>query len=200
MSLATVLPPKPRMTLDDHRKLMAAVGSSRDVMDAFQNAAARTGFGTSNLIEGTAYPFNRLTFNYILLTSLFRGHWIIRKIVTAIADDMMKSGWAIISQASPKQLKEFDVAIDDTGTISKLLEALYWARLYGGSAAIVALKDNDNFEEPLDIDDVELDSYRGLIVLDRWSGIYPNLRVCSDINDPLSYGLPETYQVTTDTA
>jgi hypothetical protein len=39
-------------------------------LDAFNNALARIGFGTNNLLESTAYPLTRLSYNWYLLISL----------------------------------------------------------------------------------------------------------------------------------
>ena len=38
-------------------------------MDAFSNPAARLGWGTMDLMQGTTYPLTRMTQNYQLLTS-----------------------------------------------------------------------------------------------------------------------------------
>ena len=39
-------------------------------------------------------------------------------------------------------------------------------------------------DEPLDIDTIELGSYKGLIPFDRWVGIYPDTNICTDITRP----------------
>lgn len=203
--LQLAAPPKPRMSLDEHRNLALQakdrLAQTKQVMDAFQNAAARTGIGTSNLIEGSSYPFNRITLNYILLTSLYRGNWIIRKIVDAIADDCFKNWLTITSELEPKKIDRFKrEGIDATGTQAKLTQAMKWGRLYGGAGAVIIIKGDDNFKRPLDVEDVELDSYKGLLVFDRWSGISPGLGVSSDVNDPLNFGLPEFYEISTENA
>ncbi len=59
-------------------------------MDTFSNPMARLGYDTPNLLEGTEYPLVRLTQNYTLLNSLYRSHWIARKIIDCIPEDMMK--------------------------------------------------------------------------------------------------------------
>ena len=50
-------------------------------MDAFANALARLGTGTPNLLESTEYPNTRLTQDFNLMNSLYRSHWIVRKII-----------------------------------------------------------------------------------------------------------------------
>jgi hypothetical protein len=40
------------------------------------------------MLEGTSYVMTRLTRNYGLLNTLYREHWIVRKIVDIIPEDM----------------------------------------------------------------------------------------------------------------
>lgn len=51
--------------------------------DVFSNALARLGAGTPNLMEGTDYLISRLTRDYGLLIALYRGHWIIKRIIVS---------------------------------------------------------------------------------------------------------------------
>lgn len=169
-------------------------------MDAFTNALARTGFGTSNLLEGSQYPLTRLTRNYILMQSLYRSNWIARKVVDCIAEDMLKNWIQVVSELKPEQIDKFDRAIDVTGTQEKLLCAIKWARLFGGAGAVIIIEGHDDLSLPLNLDDVPLHSYKGLLVFDRWSGITPSAEVCNDINRPEEFGLPASYRVTTETA
>jgi phage-related protein (TIGR01555 family) len=198
--------PKPRMTLDEFRTARAthttdAARELREVMDAFQNASARLGFGTSNLMEGSAYPFNRITLNYVLLTSLYRGSWIIRKIVDALVDDMTKNWLTPTSELTPAKLTRFrKEGIQGTGTIPAFKRGMKMGRLYGGAGAVIVVKGRDDFEKPLKVEDVELDSYRGLLVFDRWSGIAPGTEISDDLDEPLNFGLPKYYQITTEGA
>ncbi|WP_317097223.1 anti-CBASS protein Acb1 family protein, partial [Clostridium neonatale] len=85
------------------------IADSRTVsMDAFQNVLARLGAGTPNLLEGTDYPMTRLTQNFQLMNSLYRSHWIVRKIIDAIPEDMVKNWINITTQLEPDQIKRFD--------------------------------------------------------------------------------------------
>ena len=59
------------------RKSRADKQASTATMDAFSNPAARTGFGTMDLLQATEYPMTRMTQNYQLLTSLYRENWIV---------------------------------------------------------------------------------------------------------------------------
>jgi hypothetical protein len=58
--------------------------------DAFANPLARLGYGQENILEATQYPLTRLTKNYQLMNALYRSHWIIRKVINTIPEDMCK--------------------------------------------------------------------------------------------------------------
>jgi len=204
--------PKPKVSLDtfreawrltnETRKQMKTVDAeTRNTIDAFQNSLARIGFGTSNLLEGTQYPLTRLSRNYILMQSLYRNNWIARKIVDGYAEDMIKNWLTLQTDLPPEKITEFDMQVRLTGVRAKLLEAIKWGRLYGGAGAVMIIKGQSDFKqmaEPLDLEAVQLDSFRGLLVFDRWSGITPSATINTDIDKPLEFGLPETYRVNTE--
>lgn len=169
------------------------------VTDAFTNQPARTGFGTSNLLEATEYPLTRLSRNYILMQSLYRSNWIARKVVDCVAEDMMKHWVRFDSDLDPKKIKKFDRAIRTTATRTKLTDAIKWARLFGGAGAVMMIAgDEGRLDKPLDPDDVGPGEYRGLLVFDRWSGISPGATMIYDLDNPVEFDLPETYLVTTE--
>ena len=154
---------KPKVPLAMFRKMQDEVAAEqRDVLsalknvaiDSFSNPAARLGFGTSNMLEATQYPLTRLSRNYILMVSLYRSNWIVRKVVDAKAEDMVKNGWSYDTETTPEMLSDLEKVCDDTQISAKLAEALKWARLYGGSAALMVLKGQRDLESPLDIEDV----------------------------------------------
>ena len=181
------------LTLD--KELISAITN-----DAFTNALARTGFGTPSLLEGTEYPLTRLTRNYVLMQSLYRSHWIVRQIISAVPEDMLKSWVELSCQSTPEQLDQFDKCVQKTHTPAKLLAALKWGRLFGGAGAVIVIKGHEKIlDQPLVIEDVPLDSYRGLLVFDRWSGISPNSQLNTDIDNPVDFGLPVSYLCTTET-
>jgi phage-related protein (TIGR01555 family) len=170
-------------------------------MDSFSNPSARIGLGTNNLLEGTQYPLTRLTRNYLLMQSLYRDNWIVQKVIKSVADDLLKNWIKVVTDLPPKQIQRFNNAIDDTLSVDKLREAMYWGRLYGGAAAVIIIKGHGKkLDKPLNFDDVEPGSYMGLIPLDRWAGITPSAKINTDINDPINFGLPESYRITTESA
>ncbi len=168
--------------------------------DAFRNQPARLGFGTPNLLEATEYPLIRLTQNWQLLNSLYRQHWIIRRIVDVVPGDMLRNWIKITSQMPPDAIKRFDRLVRTTQIKKRLLEGLRWGRLYGGAAGIMLIEGHgDILHEPLALDAVMPGTFKGMLILDRWSGIQPlSTELVTDLNDP-DFGLPARYMISTDT-
>ncbi len=164
--------------------------------DSFQNVLARLGVGMPNLLEATSYPLTRLTQDYTTLNSLYRNHWIVRKIVDVIPEDMCKNWIKLKTQVAPEQLSKLEKVLRRTQTKARILEGLKWGRLYGGAAGIILIDGESNYmEEPLDCRFIMPGSYKGLLILDRWSGISPDMELVSDITSP-DFGLPKYYQMT----
>lgn len=173
--------------------------ATRSVIDAFVNQLARIGYGTPSLAEGADYVNTRLTRNFQLLTTLYRSNWIARKIIDCPAEDMVKNGWQLACQVSPKAIDAFQKAERKTRTKAQILQALKWGRLYGGAAAVIKLKgQQDNLAEPLNLDSIMPGDYKGLLVLDRWSGVSPTADIVTDLDDP-DFGLPMAYSIVLDT-
>lgn len=167
-------------------------------MDAFQNILARLGAGTPNLLEGTDYPMTRLTQNFQLMNSLYRSHWIVRKVIDTVPEDMVKNWINITTQLEPEQIKRFDKLQRTTRVQRDILQGLKWGRLYGGAAAVIIIDGHEDIlDQPLDYDMIMPGSFKGLIIGDRWSGITPGERLIEDVSSP-DFGLPEYYEWNTD--
>lgn len=184
----------------DIRKKLAIPKPSRRnaAVDVYSNPAANIGFGTTDATNaGMEIPY-RISLDYLQLLYMYRGSWIVRAVVDTIPEDMLKEFPTLETEQKPEDIADFDKMVADTMTLQKLIESLKWGRLFGGALAIMIIKGQNNLAEPLDLDDVELDSYRGLIVVDRWSGVSPSAELISNIDNPAEYGLPKSYQVTTE--
>ena len=182
-----------------HRVNDAVIETAKKISmkDSFQNTLARLGFAMPNVTEGAKYPLTRLTRNYNLMTALYRNSWIIRRVIDTVAKDMIKNWVEFTSGITPEETDLMNRAIRKYGIKAKLIEALIWARLYGGSAALIILEGEDDLSQPLELDKIMPGQFKGLIVLDRWSGIYPQLENIKDIDDP-DFGLPEYYVISSD--
>ena len=166
--------------------------------DAFQNPLTRSGAFMPNVLESTMYPLTRLSRNWQLLNSLYRSHWVIRRIIDVIPSDMLKNGYKILSQMPPDQLKKVTQLERQTKLTLKIKEGLRWGRLYGGAAGVILIDGHDDIlDEPLDYDMVMPGSFKGLLIVDRWSGISVDEELVTDISDP-EFGLPKYYTITTE--
>lgn len=163
-------------------------------MDAFQNQMARLGFGQPNLNEGADYPLTRMSQNYNLFTSLYRSSWIVRKIVDVFPSDMVKNWIKFNSSLDPEKISKINSVIRKTKTKEKIKEGLRWARLYGGAVGLILIDGDEDLSEPLDYDTIMLDDYKGLLIFDRWNGIYPDIELEDDISDE-EYGYPKYYSI-----
>lgn len=164
--------------------------------DAFANALARIGAGMPSLMEGTTYQMQRLTRNYNLLNSLYREHWIMRRIVDIIPGDMLKNWITITTEVDPKALKRIDLVLRRTQLIQKIKTGMQWGRLYGGAVGVMLIKGQGyDLAEPVDLDRIMPGDFCGITVLDRWNGVSPSGELIGDISDP-EYGLPKYYLVT----
>ncbi|MGG3884342.1 DUF1073 domain-containing protein [Brevibacillus panacihumi] len=164
--------------------------------DAFSNVLARLGAGTPNLMEGTNYNLTRLTQNYQLMNTLYREHWIIRKIIDTIPEDMTRNWITITTQLPPDEIRKLDKLWRVRRVRQKILTGLKWGRLYGGAVGLIMIEGHDDIlDQPLDFDTIMPGSFKGLMILDRWSGVYPSPELVRNIDDT-EFGLPDSYQVT----
>jgi len=164
--------------------------------DAFMNAMARLGYGQPNMLEFTEYPLTRLTRDYNLMNSLYRSHWVIRRLIDAVPEDMTKNWFQVQSQMPPDDARQLERLERVVNLRMKLIEGLRWGRLYGGAAGVIMIAGHEDIlDEPLDLDMVMPDSFKGILILDRWSGVYPMLDLVEDIGDP-EFGLPKYYSIT----
>jgi phage-related protein (TIGR01555 family) len=94
-----------------------------------------------------------------------------------------------------EEMNRLDRVIQRTKIRRRIIDAMKWARLYGGSAAVIMLAGQDeDMAEPLRIKDILPGSFRGLFVVDRWSGIYPSTELVSN-KSSADFGLPRYYEV-----
>jgi phage-related protein (TIGR01555 family) len=137
---------------------------------------------------------DRLTQNYQLMNNLYRNHWIVRKVIDSIPEDMMKNWIDIQSSLTPKQMKQLDELERKTKIKEKIKEALKWGRLYGGAAAVMVIQGHENIlDEPLDYNTIMPGAFKGLIVCDRWMGIQASTEIIEDVSSP-DFGMPLYYE------
>ena len=165
----------------------------RRTADSYSNPMARIGFGQFNLTQMSDYPLTRLTQNFALLNSLYRTEWIARRIIDTLPQDMTKNWYELKSQLPPDQLDLFATMERKTRLKDQINEGLTWGRLFGGAAGVIVIEgQEDMLDQPLSLELIMPGQYKGLIIADRWSGVYPESSIVQDISDP-DFGTPEYY-------
>jgi phage-related protein (TIGR01555 family) len=180
------------------RLRLQAPNQNAGVGDVYANQAANIGFGTSSAVNaGRHIPF-RISLDYQKLVFMYRGSWIIRQVVDVKPQDQLKAFPSLLCDVTPEDIGAFDKVVAETGTLQKYIEGRKWGRLFGGALGIIILKGDNDLSKPLKIEDVEPGSYRGMIVVDRWSGMSPSSALITDLDNPTEYGLPVYYDVYTE--
>lgn len=171
----------------------AVAAMAKGTRDSFQNVAARLGIGTDNLNSQSSYGFNPITRNRVLLEFMYRGSWLVGQAVDCVAEDMVRAGIDIESDAAPDAINEVQAGLVELGVWSAFEETIKWSRLYGGAIAVL-LVDGQDVSTPLLMDRVKKDQFKGLLVLDRWM-VQPTLENTVTEFGP-DLGKPQFYDVT----
>ena len=172
-------------------------GVRGDAQDGYNNAAAFLGESSPLLSAGTFVP-SGLTSNIRLLTTTYRECWLATRIIDTPAEDMTRSWYTLTGKFDPEDLADLKLVEAKHSIKQELTDAIRWARLYGGSLALMVIDgEGDRLDEPLDLELLPPDCFKGLLVLDQTMGISPSLEVVTDLNDP-DYGLPMYYTMNVD--
>ena len=166
------------------------------IKDSFVNPVAKLGLGMDNLLSGTDYTRSRFTQDYNLMVTLYRTHWIVKKIIDVVANDMTKAGIKIKTALEPEVIKRVETCIKKRKVNKGLNELVRWGRLFGGAGAIMLIEGQDEIlDQPLDLNTIMLNDFKGLLVFDRWSGITPDTSEMVTDLDSIEYGLPKYYKI-----
>lgn len=134
-----------------------------------------------------------------LLTMFYEGNGLFAKIIDAPAEEAVKHGF-VLSDVSDQKVEDFyQEALEELDFEETMMTALKWARLFGGSIAVMLINDGGALEEPLNWRRIR--SIDGIRVFDR-SLIQPDYEsmFSYDPSDPFRargsrLGMPERYQV-----
>jgi phage-related protein (TIGR01555 family) len=164
--------------------------------DSFQNFQANLGLQANNLTAFSTYGFYPLSRNRVKLEWMYRGSWLVKKIVDVPADDMTRAGISFTGNGlDPKKQTKIQRDMRQKAIWSKINRALKWARLYGGGICYISI-DGQDPSTPLRLETVGKGQFKGLIVLDRWT-IWPVLSELVSDAGP-EFGMPEYYDVVAD--
>ena len=166
--------------------------------DGYYNAAAFLGEDSPLLASGT-FLRSGLTSDPELLTAMYRESWLTKRIIDTPSEDMTRAWYRLSSSVNPEEIHVLRRLEARHSVKQELTNALRWARLYGGSLALMVIRgEEDRLDQPLEQEMLLPDCFQGLLVLDRAQGIEPSAELVSDLDDP-DFGLPEYYTVNLDT-
>ena len=178
--------------------LASALGASLG-MDGFVNTAAFLG-EASPLMAASTFQRSNLTATPERLTVMYRESWLAMRIIDMPSEDMTRSWYRLSTKMDDDELDLLRRLEARHAIKQEIANAIRWARLYGGSIAIMALRgQEEQMDQPLDLNDVLPGDFRGLLVVDRAQGVQPSMELVTDLSDP-DYGLPMYYDLTDDTA
>lgn len=120
------------------------------------------------------------------LLDIFRSEGLGKKIITMPANDMVREWFTIEGDPSNSIIQ----VMNDISAKSNFKEALIWARLFGGSVILMGINDGQDFEMPVNPDNIVSIDY--LEVYERWSIQWVATDLYNDPKKP-NYGMPEWY-------
>ena len=154
------------------------------VNDGYINTAGRIG-AASPLMAGGTFIRSNLTFDQELLTTTYRDNWVAKRVIDMPAEDITRSWYTLNTKMSEADLEELRRLEAEHSIKQELTNAIRWARLYGGSLAVMIIAGEEGrLDQPLDYDLLLPECFQGVLVLDRTIGIIPSEEKVSDINDP----------------
>lgn len=182
---------------------------TQQAFDAVANWMTGQG-GVGDPAMATAYLYAATT-DWQTLRNMCRVSWLARKIVWKKPRDIMRPGYSLVWEgAGDKREGAVDTDADRVRRAivqkwdanNKLIEAMAWAREFGGSIIVIGIK-GQNLEEPLPIKDGRVDysvigkgSLQSLMVWDRWRANHDG-EMDWDPNSP-NRGRPKFYVISAD--
>jgi phage-related protein (TIGR01555 family) len=178
------------------RNQKAGVTQAVRTSDSFSNATAQLGWGTNNQSSASTYALTYQSRNRIQLEAAYRGSWIVAAAVDAIPEDMTRCGIEM-SGLDPDEVTALENDMTNLGIWDRLCENGKWARLYGGSLAVMLIEGQD-LATPLRPETVAKGQFKGLLILDRWMVSPPVGEVVTEYGPDM--GKPMFYNVIADYA
>lgn len=135
-----------------------------------------------------------------VMSQFYEGNGLFAKIIDTPAEEAVKHGFELKDLNDSKIQDFYESALDELDWEETAMTAIKWARLFGGSIAVMLINDGRGLEEPLDwkniksIDDIRV--YDRSLITPDYHSMYQY-----DPQDPFRtrgsrLGMPETYRVT----
>ena len=164
----------------------------RGAADGYANSLAFLG-EASPLLQAGTYLRSGLTGDPELLGTMYRESWLTMRIIDTPSEDMTRAWYRFSAPLPEEDLEALRRLESRHGIRQELTDAIRWARLYGGSLALMVIRgDEGRLDEPLDPDMLLPGCFQGLLVMDRAQGIEPSVELEEDLDDP-DFGLPKYY-------
>lgn len=126
--------------------------------------------------------------NIYELTNLYLTNGLAQKIVDKPSDDAFQRGVEVENDEDEVMVGEYD----RLSVMTRMADAVRWARLYGGAALILVAQDGGDFTDPLNLDN--LDTVNEIRVYDI-TCINGTEKFYTDQSDPDTFGKQEFYVV-----
>ena len=162
--------------------------------DSFRNLQASMGITANNQLSNSTYALNPITRNKLLLEFAYRSSWIAGMAVDAPAEDMCRAGISISCDLLPDEVEAIHNQMQDLQIWTKLSECMKWARLFGGSVGYIMI-DGQDPAEPLDLDTIGKDDFKGIFPIDKWMLQIDLSQTIREFGP--DFGLPEFYKIFT---
>ena len=116
-------------------------------------------------------------------------HWICRRVVDHVADEITRVGWTVQMglEANAREVPGIEAALRELDAHAALNEAIKAARQYGGSAIVMYLDDGRAADQPVDWSNLR--AVTGLEPVDRWH-LLPDIQPST-----VRYSRPELYEL-----
>ena len=165
---------------DGYVNMMTKYGTQQDSSEQYK------------FIPEDAIPDELLTMNY-------ESNGLFAKIIDTPAEEAIKHGFELEGVTDQKVQDFYEQALDELDWEETAMTCIKWARLFGGSIAVMLINDGRGLDEPVDWKNIQ--SIDDIRIFDR-SVIQPDYTSLFnyDPRDPFStrgsrLGMPEYYQV-----
>lgn len=100
-----------------------------------------------------------------MLSNIYEGNGLFARIIDAPAEEAMKAGFELDGIKDTNLIEFYETALDDLDWEETCITAIKWARLFGGSIAVMLIDDGNELEKPLDWKNIQ--SVDGIRLYDR---------------------------------
>ena len=192
----------------DTKALVSRRSFNPMAMDSLVNFA--NGMGTSRDQSTYSRWLPETGVDRITADAIFRGSWLGKRVITAIADAMVSEWRTAMWDGSHDDDGVFDIVLEEERlqVPKRVHTGIKWGRQFGGNIMVMVTRDvrtRADWATPLDVEKVGKGDLLNLVNYDRWRvyGTPPDKRDYSNadmlvpylnqtLDDP-NYGLPECY-------